>query len=70
MPRNGTQHPRYATIKGTAEYADTSPDTIRRWIAAGHLTPFRSGSRFLRVDLNEVRERLLIEMPSVKGRDC
>ncbi|MGJ4127006.1 excisionase family DNA-binding protein [Corynebacterium sp.] len=45
---------RYSTIKAAAEYAATSDKTIRRWIAQGKITGYRVGTRFLRVDLNEI----------------
>lgn len=51
MPR---QERRYATVKRGAGYADTSPNTIRRWIQAGKINGFSNGTRFLRVDLNEI----------------
>ncbi|MGO2783110.1 MAG: helix-turn-helix domain-containing protein [Corynebacterium variabile] len=51
MPR---QQRRYATVKHGAEYAATSTNTIRRWIQAGKINGFGTGTRFLRVDLNEI----------------
>lgn len=53
MSKIGTSHRRYSSVKDAATYAAASTDTIRRWIAAGNLTPFRNG-KFLRVDLNEI----------------
>lgn len=53
----------------TAELLGVSVETLRRRISDGTNHGYRVG-RLIRVDLNEVRERLLIEMPSVKGRDC
>ncbi|MGP5184433.1 helix-turn-helix domain-containing protein [Corynebacterium variabile] len=49
---------RYSTVKDAAEYAATSTNTVRRWINAGKISGFATGTRFLRVDLNEV-DRLL-----------
>lgn len=45
---------RYETVKGAAEYAKTSHQTIRRWIHAGKINGYGTGTRFLRVDLNEI----------------
>ncbi|MGP5083070.1 helix-turn-helix domain-containing protein [Corynebacterium variabile] len=45
---------RYATVKEAAEYASTSTNTVRRWIQARRISGFGYGTRFLRVDLNEV----------------
>ena len=45
---------RYVTLAEAAEYAAVNPRTLRRRIAAGHLTGFRLGPRVVRVDLNEL----------------
>lgn len=45
---------RYARIAAAATYLDVHPFTIRAMIADGRLTPYRSGPRLLRVDLNEI----------------
>ncbi|QUL81056.1 helix-turn-helix domain-containing protein [Brevibacterium sp. SMBL_HHYL_HB1] len=57
------------SLAETAELLGVSVETLRRRISDGTIHGYRVG-RLIRVDLNEVRERLLIEMPSVKGRDC
>lgn len=51
---------RYATVKMAAEYASTSANTIRRWIHAEKIVAYRVGTRFLRVDLNDI-DRVLTD---------
>ncbi|KID28357.1 DNA-binding protein, excisionase family [Prauserella sp. Am3] len=53
------------SLAETAELLGVSVKTLRRRISDGTIHGYRVG-RLIRVDLNEVRERLLIEMPSVK----
>jgi len=53
------------SLAETAEMLGVSVKTLRRRIADGTIHGYRVG-RLIRVDLNEVRERLLIEMPSTK----
>ncbi len=55
---------RMASLGEAAEYASVNARTIRRRIADGTLTGFRLGPRLLRVDLNEVDEKLLRPIPS------
>lgn len=45
---------RYARLKEAAEYLDVTDRTVRQMIADGRLTGYRSGSRLVRVDLNEI----------------
>lgn len=45
---------RYATLKQAAEYLGVTDRTIRQMIADGRLTGYRSGSRLVRVDFNEI----------------
>jgi excisionase family DNA binding protein len=45
---------RYATIIESAEYLGVTTRTIRQMIADGRLCGYRSGTRLVRVDLNEV----------------
>ena len=45
---------RYAKLKDAATYLDVTERTVRQMIADGRLTGYRSGSRLVRVDLNEV----------------
>jgi excisionase family DNA binding protein len=62
MPR------RYESIEKTAARLDVNPRTIRRRIADGTITGYRmGGGKLLRVDADEVDERLLRPIPTVNG---
>lgn len=45
---------RYVKISEAAEYLQVTDRTIRQMIADGRLTGYRSGSRLVRVDLNQL----------------
>ncbi len=45
---------RYVSIGDAAEYLRVTDRTIRQMIADGRITGFRSGSRLVRVDLDEI----------------
>jgi len=45
---------RYAKLSEAAEYLGVTDRTVRQMIADGRLTGYRSGSRIVRVDLNEL----------------
>lgn len=45
---------RYGKIGEAAKYLGVTERTIRQMIADGRLTGYRSGTRLVRVDLNEV----------------
>jgi len=45
---------RYATLAEAAEYLGVTARTVRQMISDGRLIGYRSGSRLVRVDLNEV----------------
>jgi excisionase family DNA binding protein len=45
---------RYITQSGAAEYLGVTTRCIRQMIADGRLTGYRSGTRLVRVDLNEI----------------
>lgn len=45
---------RYAKLKAAAEYIDVTERTIRTMIADGRLTGYRSGTKIVRVDLDEL----------------
>ena len=51
---NGGVARRYTSIPKAAEYIDAHPITIRKMIADGRIHAYRSGSRLIRVDLNEI----------------
>ncbi|GJO51396.1 hypothetical protein NJB1604_39380 [Mycobacterium marinum] len=52
-PNRGARR-RYVKLGEAAEYLDVTPRTIRQMIADGRLTGYRSGTRLVRVDLNEI----------------
>lgn len=54
-----------ASLSEAAEQFGVSVKTLRRRIADGTIRGYRVG-RLIRVDLHELRDRLLIEMPSSK----
>jgi excisionase family DNA binding protein len=62
--RHARRHPddarrRYASVQEAAEYIGCTDRTVRAMIADGRLTPFRGlGARVLRVDLNEIDEKM------------
>ena len=45
---------RYAKINDAADYLQVNPITIRTMIADGRIHGYLSGSRLIRVDLNEI----------------
>jgi len=45
---------RYVKIDEAAAYIDVNPITIRKLITNGKIRGYRSGTRILRVDLNEI----------------
>lgn len=68
MPRR-TAHDEKPTrrlepIPAAAAYLGVSAKTIRRYIAAGRVTGYRTGPRLIRVDLNEL-DAMLSPIPTV-----
>lgn len=57
---------RLESIPHAAEYLGVSTKTIRRYIAAGRVTGYRTGPRLIRVDLNEL-DAMLRPIPTVGG---
>ena len=55
---------RLASIYEAGAYCDCDPRTIRRRIADGTITGYKVGPRLVRVDLNEVDEKLLRTIPT------
>lgn len=49
---------RYAKLAEAAEYLGVTCRTIRQMIADGRITGYRSGTRLVRVDLNEIDEAM------------
>lgn len=54
MPEANSPRRRYAKIGEAAEYLHCTERTIRAMIADGRLRGYRSGTRMVRVDLNDV----------------
>jgi excisionase family DNA binding protein len=50
---------RWAGIGVAADYIQVNERTIRKMIADGRLTGYKSGNRLIRVDLNEIDNVLL-----------
>lgn len=53
-PRSSSRPRRWASTPVAAEYIGVNPATIRAMIADGRITGYRSSSRLIRVDLNEI----------------
>ncbi len=49
---------RYVKLAEAAEYLQVTDRTIRQMIADGRLTGYRSGTRLVRVDLNELDDAM------------
>jgi excisionase family DNA binding protein len=49
-----TPRRRYVKVAEAAEYLQVTDRTIRQMIADGRLTAYRSGTRLVRLDLNEI----------------
>jgi excisionase family DNA binding protein len=56
----------FESLSSAAERTGVSIRTLRRRIASGHLTAYRSGSRIIRVDPDDV-DRLLVRIPTADG---
>jgi excisionase family DNA binding protein len=50
---------RYVSINESAEYLGVTERTIRQMISDGRLTGYRNGAKFIRLDLNEIDERMV-----------
>lgn len=57
--------PDLVSLAEAAEYFGVSVKTLRRRISDGTIHGYRVG-RLIRVDMKELRERLLVEMPTVR----
>ena len=55
----------YESILDAAARVGVSTKTVRRWIAAGHLSGYRVGPRLLRVDPDEL-DRMLTVIPTAR----
>ncbi len=59
-------HRRYESIPQAAERAGVTTRTIRRWIAQGELNGYRMGKRMIRLDADELDNRLT-PIPTARG---
>ncbi len=59
---------RLESIEHAADYLGVSTKTLRRYIAAGRVTGYRTGPRLIRVDLNEL-DAMLRPIPAAVGGD-
>jgi excisionase family DNA binding protein len=50
---------RYISINDAAEYLGVTERTIRQMISDGRLIGYRNGAKFIRLDLNEIDERMV-----------
>ena len=60
---------RLVSLERGAQYADVSPRTLRRYIAAGLVTGYRCGPRMIRVDLDQLDAVLLRPIPTAGTLD-
>jgi excisionase family DNA binding protein len=67
IPKPAVTQRRLVSIADAAEHADVSTRTVRRWIAAGMVTGYRSGPRLIKVDLDELDERVIRPIPTAGG---
>lgn len=58
---------RLESIENAADYIGVSTKTVRRYIAAGRVTGYRTGPRLIRVDLNEL-DAMLRPIPTAGDR--
>jgi hypothetical protein len=59
------QH-RFASAKHAAALYDVNERTVRRWMASGLITAYRVGSMLVKVDLNEIDERVVKVIPAAE----
>jgi excisionase family DNA binding protein len=57
---------RYASVKIAAEIYDVNPRTVRRWISEGRITGYKIGAMLVKVDLNELEEKIVRVIPAVE----
>ncbi|WP_341783494.1 helix-turn-helix domain-containing protein [Leucobacter ruminantium] len=63
--RSETSRPTLVPLTVAAEEFGVSVKTLRRRIADGTIHGYRVG-RLIRVDLGELRQRLIVEMPTAR----
>lgn len=64
LPRS---HRQLVSLDEAAEHFGCSTKTLRRRIADGTITGYRTGPRAVRIDLNEAEDALLRPIPSARG---
>jgi len=55
-------------LPDAAKYIGVTDRTLRRWVSDGTLTGYRLGRKTVRVDLNEVDDKLCKPIPTAKVR--
>ena len=58
---------RLATLPDAAKYVGVTDRTLRRWVADGVIQGYRLGRKTVRVDLNEVDDKLCKPIPTAKA---
>jgi excisionase family DNA binding protein len=53
-PNRAARRRRYVTVAEAAEYLAVTDRTIRQMVADGRLAAYRSGTRLVRLDLDEI----------------
>ena len=59
---------RLATLPDAGKYTGVTERTMRRWVADGVIQGYRLGRKTVRVDLNEVDDKLCKPIPTAKVR--
>jgi excisionase family DNA binding protein len=54
LPNHNGKPRRWASIPAGADYLNAHPSTIRLMIRQGRLKAYRSGTKLIRIDLNEL----------------
>ena len=58
---------RLATLADAAKYIGVTDRTLRRWVADGVIQGYRLGRKTVRVDLNEVDDKLCRPIPTMRA---
>ena len=58
---------RLASLDATAKYVGVTDRTLRRWVADGVIQGYRLGRKTVRVDLNEIDDKLCKPIPTAKA---
>ena len=66
MPRMSPRPARrYASVQTAAKIYDVNPRTVYRWISQGRITAYKIGAMLVKVDLNEIEEKVVRVIPTV-----